>query len=751
MQRLLFLNKTENKILVILSLIFSGISFYHVYEMAVSLGVFRKINFPILYFSYFILVVLIIATILFFSEKSAFREILKKILLVFFIPETIFIFGLERTTDLSPFIGIAAALYVLALILYIVWPETKQRNSDQKIKWRFSGKNTVIATIIFLIITANFSFSFYRLGKLAVVDEPLWTFQRTPDLWQKIGEMNWYKSRVSDKPGYTTALISGAGLLFEKDPKQYKSIYKNGNATDQDIQKIEQLNIIFRLPLVLFISLSLIFIYYFLKKATNTKIALLSLVLIGLSSILIGNSRIINPDGILWIFSFVSILAYFAYFSKDQKKFLYWSSFFLTLAILTKYTASIIYIFFFGTIFLEYITKKEADKEKFNIFLKKKLKDYLILVFLSLAMFFAFYPAAWEEPSRVLSGTFLSQPFLPIVNYFVGIILFVFIDTFFLKNILLSGIINFLSRHKKIIIAFTFSVFIFLIAVVFINAYSDSRFFDFEKILASPKSSYRDASLAGVLLTNLYPLAFGISPLLLISIIFFLLHSIIKKSFLDNNIRISFFVIVFIILYYIASVVSKVASTIRYQIILYPLIFFLAGIALSYIIEIINGFLSKKEGVGLPKVFIYLVIIASLLFSLFKTAPFYMGYVSSLLPKQYHIDIKDMGEGSYEAAMYINSLPDPEKLVVWTDKKGVCNFIKGSCVIATDSPTLNKKNINYYILSSGRESRTVNRTIDKKSGPVKFSELYETNDVVFKLEMGGRPGNYVKIVSTEHL
>ena len=110
-----------------------------------------------------------------------------------------------------------------------------------------------------------------------------------------------------------------------------------------------------------------------------------------------------------------------------------------------------------------------------------------------------------------------------------------------------------------------------------------------------------------------------------------------------------------------------------------------------------------------------------------------------------------MGEGSYEAAMYINSLPNPEKLVVWTDKKGVCNFIKGSCVIATDSPTLNKKKVNYYVLSSGRESRTVNRTIDKKSGPVKFSDLYETDNVVFKLEMDGRPGNYVKIVSTEHL
>jgi hypothetical protein len=172
---------------------------------------------------------------------------------------------------------------------------------------------------------------------------------------------------------------------------------------------------------------------------------------------------------------------------------------------------------------------------------------------------------------------------------------------------------------------------------------------------------------------------------------------------------------------------------------------------LSAIIDFANNNFLKKNNDVFIKIIPYLAISAGLIFSLFQTSPFYMGYVSPLLPNQYHIDIKDMGEGSYEAAMYLNSLSNPEKLVIWTDKKGVCNFIKGSCVIATDSPTLREKNIDYYVLSSGRENRTVNKTKDKKSSPVKFDELYAGDNAVFKLEMGGRPGNYVKIVPSKHL
>ena len=38
-----------------------------------------------------------------------------------------------------------------------------------------------------------------------------------------------------------------------------------------------------------------------------------------------------------------------------------------------------------------------------------------------------------------------------------------------------------------------------------------------------------------------------------------------------------------------------------------------------------------------------------------------------------------MGDGSYEAGMYLNSLPNSEELKVWSDRNGVCVVFNGYC------------------------------------------------------------------------
>ena len=68
--------------------------------------------------------------------------------------------------------------------------------------------------------------------------------------------------------------------------------------------------------------------------------------------------------------------------------------------------------------------------------------------------------------------------------------------------------------------------------------------------------------------------------------------------------------------------------------------------------------------------------------------PFPLSYASSLLPMTHHTDVKDMGAGSYEAAQYLNSLPDAEHMLIWTDKDGVCKFFVGRC----------KRGLNYQSL-----------------------------------------------------
>ena len=112
-----------------------------------------------------------------------------------------------------------------------------------------------------------------------------------------------------------------------------------------------------------------------------------------------------------------------------------------------------------------------------------------------------------------------------------------------------------------------------------------------------------------------------------------------------------------------------------------------------------------------------------------------------------------MGDGSYEAAIYLNNLPDAEKLVAWTDKRGVCAFFVGTCRSGFDFEDMEK--IDYFVVSSGRESRTSKMTAGKVIGGDKISEainkFYSENVYDYKLEIGGRPNNFVKIISGEKL
>src|SRR3989344_7847943 len=117
-----------------------------------------------------------------------------------------------------------------------------------------------------------------------------------------------------------------------------------------------------------------------------------------------------------------------------------------------------------------------------------------------------------------------------------------------------------------------------------------------------------------------------------------------------------------------------------------------------------------------------------------------MGYASTLLPRAHFLDIKDMGEGSYEAAEYLNSLPEANMLNVWTDKSGVCDFFVGNCFSFLDASIFSKHKIDYFVLSSGRKSRTMKMTLYQPLKNAYFSE-----NAIYKLEIGGRPNNYVKV------
>ena len=218
-------------------------------------------------------------------------------------------------------------------------------------------KKYLVPLVIGIVLVSNLWFGLERLGNYSSVDEPYWTYGRITKFWNGVKAHNWKSTNVNDKPGITVAILSGAGLATI-DPMPYKSL-RGDVKTEAELRDINTINFVFRLPIYLFCVLLLPLFYFLLRKLFDETTALVSFTLIGLSPILLGISLIINPDSLLWLFLPLSLLSYLVFQKNNQSRYLYATGMLLGAALLTKYVANILYVFFFFLPFLEYIFSKE--------------------------------------------------------------------------------------------------------------------------------------------------------------------------------------------------------------------------------------------------------------------------------------------------------------------------------------------------------------------------------------------------------
>lgn len=606
-------------------------------------------------------------------------------------------------------------------------------------------KKTILAFTIGAVLFVNLFLGLSRLGNYSAVDEPYWTYGRISKFWNAVENHKWKSTSVNDKPGITVAIVSGFGLL-KIDPMPYESL--RGDAkTESQLKDINTINFFFRLPIFLFCISLLPFFYFFLKKLFDETTAIFGFLFIGLSPILLGISLIINPDSLLWIFLPLSLLAYLI-FQKDNfanKKYLYVSSFFLGLSLLTKYVSNILYIFFFLLPFLDYVLTEK--KPALTQYIKEAAKNYLIIAGISMLTFFILYPAAWVNLNILLKGTFLSQAFETTWPIFVGAIVIIAFDILVFKNKATHWILGIVSKYRSFLVRGLTLIFLVFITLTITNTYSGMKLLNFESILASPKGigeGFFPVRFLSVVLADIYSLIFAISPLALFSIIVALVFNLKKTESYSVQARTTFYFTIFILFYYFASTVNEVAATVRYQIAVFPLALIISAIGLSQFVK-----LEKIK----TKVSFALVVLATgiiLLASLFSIKPFYFAYASELLPQKYQVNLKDMGDGSYEAADYLNSLPNAEKLTIWSDKGAVCAVFKGECIIGFNKKELAKTKFDYVVVSSGRKSRTL-KLSRSANDYIDFTKAYSSEQTVHSIIIGDRPDNYVKIFKASDL
>lgn len=603
-----------------------------------------------------------------------------------------------------------------------------------------------MAFLIAAVLAINFAFGFPRLSRYSAVDEPYWTYDRTPKFWHAIANRKWKSTNINDKPGVTVAIVSGAGLL-SSDPLTLRSIRQKPK-DEELLNKYADLNLHMRLPIFFFTLLMLLVFYLLLQKLFNYQVALFSIIFIGLSPILMGISLIINPDSLLWIFAPLSIISYFVYKKENKYPYLYLCGIFLGLSLLTKYVANILFVFFLGLIFLEYILNKD-EKNSIRDFLRRSLIDYAKMTLFALITFCVLFPATWVEPEMILRGTFLSQAFESTWYLFVGLVGLILMDMFFVKNKITGWILDKIAAYKTAITRIGAVLFLALAFFAFINVYSGMKIYDFEAILASPKSSgsagFRLDVFLGKFFSDFYPLLFGLTPMALIFFFFSVGTNLKKKIFQRKNI-IVFYLTLFIIFYYIASSVNGVGATVRYQVILFPLASIIAALGLYNFINLKR----VKKYLSFPLAAIFAIVISAT--SLYFVRPDYFAYASFLLPKQYVLNLKGMGDGGYEAAQYLNALPDSDKLTIWTDKGAVCESFRGRCITGFNKKDVIGVPFDYFVATADRKKRSLSM-----SRPLKnyfdFEKLYdETNqNFVFKISVGNRASNFLRIVKADEI
>jgi hypothetical protein len=617
--------------------------------------------------------------------------------------------------------------------------------NSRKVKDFFSHPPFVLWLLVPLVI--YFSFSLYHLTHFKTADEVLWIApsgsdaqNRIPAYWKAIGEKNWGATMINDKPGITLAWVSGTGLLWGND----ESLGNIHNLTDHmrttDTPRFEFLMFRFRLPILILNALFAFFFFYSIKKLTKNKwMALLTSTLLLLCPVLLGISQIINPDSLLWIFSFASLLSYLNFLQSRQTKDAALASLFLGLSLATKYTSDIFMPFFFLStcIYIFCYYENWQNENQFKQDIKKIFLAFPLIIVGALAVFAILMPAVFVSPYLLFEKTILYKGMYKYLLIALVFSIFILTDAYLWQSAKTRFLIGKLRPLVKYLPAVIYFVLAVCLIITFINWSIGHNFLNIKELAfdIGRDKQFRIQDFNDKFFLELRPIVFATTPFVLFLLFFIWVKSIFKKSRYDFLILINSLFLIF----FIAAVLrSDLLITIRYSILLYPMIIFTAAIALCDIME-------TKYLKNINKIWIFLVVILISVISLWGIKPFYFNYTNDLFPKKNNI-AGAWGYGGYEAAQYLNSLPGAKSTVIWSDYDGVCEFFVGRCMENKDlhwaiaEKDIKELGISYYVKTRRGSTRfKVEWKMIKKKLP------YDKKPV-WSLQIDGRPKNYIDVL-----
>jgi 4-amino-4-deoxy-L-arabinose transferase-like glycosyltransferase len=605
-------------------------------------------------------------------------------------------------------------------------------------------KKIPLTTFLFGIVLLGYVFfAVSHLGSFVTADEGRWTYERVPQYFDAWRSLDLEETFINDKPGVTLALVNPVAMMLYPDAENH-CVEGKDKIINCDTTQSESLYQTFRIPLILVNGLLLIFLFFVIGRITNPWIALWSSILIGLSPPLIGISQIVNPDALLWSLASASLFSYLWYLKTGLKRAVVATGVFLGFALLSKYVALILIPFYLGVIILRFLILGDDELTTPRETLLRDLKMLALSVVLALVILLAFLPALLLDTDRI--GDFLATVEGKSILFGIGSLplLAFLVDTHILKSkglLVVRGLCQRFQDFFSLLPVVMFGLFVLVILARLAfpewSIFTVVRF-DQKELTNAFDILGRQLSWYEAVLLNMTPVVYALTPVTLIGLLGLALQMHKKK--LSSYYFFAMTISIFVILYEAILLYTNVLATIRYSVILYPLLGFLGSLGFWH--------LSRRLPLKHKELWLTFIIFGASLISIYSIKPFYFNYTNFLLPKN-HIVTDAWGYGGYEGAQYLNSLPDAQNLTVWADYYGVCEFFVGKCLTAYnfDRETVQP---DYYVLTRRGRIRYWSRypMWERNSGLVAY-QYYDRPDPAWELVIGGNPQNYTRVFKVQ--
>lgn len=269
-------------------------------------------------------------------------------------------------------------------------------------------------------------------------------------------------------PGVTLMWVGTFSVKF------YNFVYESllhKPPVDNDISFVFSLNFYQIFFLICFQALLIFLMFYFLAQLYDPIKAFLIVLVLTLEPFFLGISTTLHLDGILNLLIINFLICFYLFLKNTDRFYLYLSSIFFGLALLTKTTALLFLPIVLLSLIAKYILIKKID-------FKDLFKNLLIFFLTTFLIYFILWPAMWFDPlgtlryvyeginvgtedhSQIYFGSLVNDPG---PSYYL-IVTLIKATIYIFPALLLAAYIQLNTTYRK----YTFEIFLFLSSILYL-------------------------------------------------------------------------------------------------------------------------------------------------------------------------------------------------------------------------------------------------------------------------------------------